>query len=145
MELTIEGRLWGTADPPVGNNTRFCSAAGTVTDLNTLVTIPTGVFLNAANGINDLGQIVAYGSDGHAYLLTPSTQPPLASQTITFGALSNVVFGAGPFSISATASYINGGVFVPEPTATALGASGLLLFVDMLAWVRIGKRPGVKA
>jgi hypothetical protein len=36
-----------------------------------LVTLPSGVFLTYASGINDHGQIAADGSNGHAYLLTP--------------------------------------------------------------------------
>lgn len=44
-------------------------------DLNSLVTLPNGVFLMSATGINNLGQIVAYGSDFHGYLLTVSSVP----------------------------------------------------------------------
>ncbi len=48
----------------------FLYANGTMTDLNTLVSLP-GVTLTSAWGVNDLGQIVANGSDNRAYLLTP--------------------------------------------------------------------------
>jgi probable HAF family extracellular repeat protein len=48
----------------------FLYANGKMTDLNTLVSLP-GVTLTSAWGTNDLGQIVANGSDNRAYLLTP--------------------------------------------------------------------------
>ena len=48
----------------------FLYQNGKMTDLNTLVSLP-GVTLTSAWGINDLGQIVANGSDNRAYLLTP--------------------------------------------------------------------------
>ena len=51
-------------------NHAFLYSNGTMRDLNTLVTMPAGVALISAEGINDAGQIAALGSDGHAYLLT---------------------------------------------------------------------------
>jgi len=45
-------------------------------DLNSLVTLPSGVVLHEANGINELGQIIARDNvHGHAYLLTPVPEP----------------------------------------------------------------------
>ena len=44
-------------------------------NLNDLVSLPTGVYLTSARGINDLGQIVANASDGKAYLLSPVPEP----------------------------------------------------------------------
>jgi hypothetical protein len=43
-------------------------------DLNSLVTL-SDTFLTQATAINDLGQIVANGADGQAYLLTPIPEP----------------------------------------------------------------------
>jgi probable HAF family extracellular repeat protein len=44
----------------------------TAVDLNTLVSLSSGVYLTQATGINTSGQIIANGSNGNAYLLTPN-------------------------------------------------------------------------
>lgn len=44
-------------------------------DLNTLVDLPDGVVLMSADGINDLGQIVATSTTGSIYLLSPVPEP----------------------------------------------------------------------
>lgn len=49
----------------------IASATGGYKDLNTQVTLPGGVLLAEATGINDKGQIAASGSDQRCYLLTP--------------------------------------------------------------------------
>ena len=41
-----------------------------MTDLNSLVSL-SAVTLTKASGVNDIGQIIATGSDNQAYLLTP--------------------------------------------------------------------------
>lgn len=46
-----------------------------MTDLNTLVTLADGVVLEAALGVNDLGQVVAAGSDRRTYLVSPFAVP----------------------------------------------------------------------
>jgi len=51
-----------------------------MTNLNTLVSLPNGAHLTEARGINDMGQIVANGSDNHAYLVSPAPQPAGAGQ-----------------------------------------------------------------
>jgi probable HAF family extracellular repeat protein len=51
----------------------FLYTGGAMTDLNSVVTLPSGVTLFSAAGINDSGQITAEGSNDHAYLLTPAT------------------------------------------------------------------------
>jgi len=43
-----------------------------LTDLNSLATLPEGVKLTDARSVNQAGQILASGSDGHGYLLTPA-------------------------------------------------------------------------
>lgn len=50
----------------------FVYAGGQMLDLNSLVTLPS-VTLVTAPSINDLGQIIANGSDNRAYLLTPAS------------------------------------------------------------------------
>lgn len=65
------GQIVGWANLVNGDQHAFIYWAGTMTDLNARVTLPQGVFLMEATGTNDSGQIVANGSDGRAYLLTP--------------------------------------------------------------------------
>jgi probable HAF family extracellular repeat protein len=51
-----------------------------MTDLNSLVSLPTGVVLVRSDAINDIGQIIANASNDRAYLLTPiSVSVPLPS------------------------------------------------------------------
>jgi probable HAF family extracellular repeat protein len=60
---------------PAGNAAvhAFFYSGGTMFDLNNLANPSTpGTQLQSATGINDSGQIVANGSDDHAYILTPS-------------------------------------------------------------------------
>jgi probable HAF family extracellular repeat protein len=52
----------------------FLFQNGQLLDLNSLVTL-SDTFLTQATAINDLGQIVANGADGQAYLLTPIPEP----------------------------------------------------------------------
>jgi probable HAF family extracellular repeat protein len=51
-----------------------------MSNLNDLVDPASGLTLNAANDINDLGQIVGYGTTAggqiHAFLLDPMAAPP---------------------------------------------------------------------
>jgi hypothetical protein len=51
-----------------------------------LVDLP-GVTLDAADGINDLGQIVAFSDSGDAYLLTPIPEPPFYAAILGVAAL----------------------------------------------------------
>ncbi len=55
------------------------------TDLNSLLPTGSTVTLTEAVGINDNGQIVAKGSDGHSYLLTPQ---PTTGTVISNGTVS---------------------------------------------------------
>ena len=52
----------------------FLFQNGQLLDLNSLINL-SGTYLQEATAINDLGQIVANGSDGQAYLLTPIPEP----------------------------------------------------------------------
>lgn len=51
-------------------------------DLNFEVSINSGAFLKNALAINDIGQIVAAGSDGHSYLLSPVLEPSIATECL---------------------------------------------------------------
>jgi probable HAF family extracellular repeat protein len=53
----------------------FLYSNGVMTDLNSLIDPNLQISLVGASGINDLGQIAADGSNGHAYLLTPVPEP----------------------------------------------------------------------
>ena len=64
------GQVVGYSSIAGGDYHAFLYSAGTMADLNSLVTLPGGAYLNGAYGINDLGEIAANGSNGHAYLLT---------------------------------------------------------------------------
>jgi len=69
----------------------FLFRAGAMTDLNSLVYLGP-VSLTEAFGINDSGQIIAEGDNGHAYLLTPATSAvPEPSTYALFGAVTLVV------------------------------------------------------
>ena len=62
-------------------NHGFLDSNGTMVDLNTLLPVDSGWVLHDAQGIDDLGQIVGYGTiDGqsHAYLLSPVPEPATA-------------------------------------------------------------------
>jgi probable HAF family extracellular repeat protein len=67
------GHIVGNSSTDSGNHAFLHRGAG-IEDLNHLVNLP-GVVLEFAEDINDLGQIAANGSDGHAYLLTPINAP----------------------------------------------------------------------
>lgn len=47
-----------------------------MTDLNSMVALANGAYPTVANGINDSGQILASGTDGHSYLLTVTAPVP---------------------------------------------------------------------
>jgi probable HAF family extracellular repeat protein len=68
--INKNSQIVGWANTATGAQDAFLLSGSTMTDLNSLVTLSQGVSLIEATGINDLGQIVANGSDGHAYLLT---------------------------------------------------------------------------
>jgi probable HAF family extracellular repeat protein len=64
----VVGYCWSSSNSFRG----WLYSGGVMTDLTSLVqNLPTGVTISMANGINDRGQIIASGSDGKAYLLTP--------------------------------------------------------------------------
>ena len=64
------GAVVGSSQTAGGSAHAFIYAFGKMNDLNALVNVGT-VALTEARGINDKGQIIAWGSNGDDYLLTP--------------------------------------------------------------------------
>jgi len=69
--INVNGQIVGWANTADGSRHAVLWSAGAMTDLNTAVSLPAGVVLVEATGINDFSRIIANGSDGRAYLLTP--------------------------------------------------------------------------
>lgn len=79
MGINDLGQVVGEAYPTsfLGSGSHaFSYSNGSWTDLNNFLPSGTTVTLISAEGINDNGQIVTLGSDGHAYLLTPQLSSP---------------------------------------------------------------------
>lgn len=74
------GRIVGLMTSPSNTFHAFVSDGQTLTDLNGLVSPSAGYLIASATGINDNGQIAAYGIDGsgayHNLLLTPDSSSP---------------------------------------------------------------------
>jgi probable HAF family extracellular repeat protein len=77
--INVNGQVVGAAQTPVGAEHAFLYCGGPAVDLNNFVTISNGAVLIEAVAVNDSGQIAANGSDGHAYLLTPTAHAPAIS------------------------------------------------------------------
>ncbi len=71
------GQIVGSSYTASGVPHAFLYSGGNMIDLNSTVSLPSGVYLTYATAINDVGQIVAWGSDGHSYLL-PTGVPVLS-------------------------------------------------------------------
>lgn len=134
------GQIAGWTNTESGGQVAFLYANGIMTDLNTLVALPQGTSLLEATAINDLGQIVANGSDGHGYLLTPSggtinVRTNLAAATFTIVGPATYVGGGASFTqtnaqpgtytitFGAVAGYT-----APPPQSLALSAGGDISF-----------------
>lgn len=77
-DINSDGIVVGWSETGIGNRKHafITGPDGTgMTDLNTLVKLEGGTFLHDATGINDRGQIIANGSDGRSYLLSPVPEP----------------------------------------------------------------------
>ena len=70
----------------------FVYSGGFVLDLNDRLESPIGSTLTSALDINNAGQIVAQGADGHAYLLTPTSVPEPVTTGAVFG-LAALTYG----------------------------------------------------
>ena len=80
FSINSAGVVVGTADVKSSSEYMvyhaFVYSGSKVTDLNSLIPRNTGWVLEQANGINDSGSIVGYGTikgNEHAFLLTPKT------------------------------------------------------------------------
>ena len=78
--LNCQGQVVGRTSDADFNGVGFVWENGVMSDLNTLIPEDSPLFISDANGINDLGQIVAVGvtstGEGHACLLTPIANDP---------------------------------------------------------------------
>jgi probable HAF family extracellular repeat protein len=72
--INSAGQIAGWAQTANGEQHAFLWSAGRMIDLNSLATVGPGVALVEAAAINDVGQIVANGSNGRAYLINLSAQ-----------------------------------------------------------------------
>lgn len=82
--LNASGMVVGSSQSAEGRWHAFATGAdgAGMVDLNSLVTLADGAYLTEARGINDSGQIVANGSNGHAYLLSPVPEPEAAAMML---------------------------------------------------------------
>lgn len=107
---------------------------GTIQDLNDLVDLH-DTYLNVASGINDSGQIVANGANGHAYLLTPASPANTFTLSVNFtgtgcGTVTGTTTGT-PGSLSFNTS---GSVSITSAASVTLQATAAeySLFTDWL-------------
>jgi probable HAF family extracellular repeat protein len=78
--INCEGQVVGRTSDADFNGVGYLWENGVMSDLNTLIPADSPLYITDANGINDLGQIVAVGvtstGEGHACLLTPIANDP---------------------------------------------------------------------
>jgi probable HAF family extracellular repeat protein len=78
--INCQGQVVGRTSDADFNGVGFVWENGVMSDLNTLIPADSPLYISDANGINDLGQIVAVGvtstGDEHACLLTPIANDP---------------------------------------------------------------------
>ncbi|SCX88207.1 PEP-CTERM protein-sorting domain-containing protein [Nitrosospira sp. Nl5] len=93
-DINSQGVVVGWADIAIGNR-KHAFITGPdgdgMRDLNELVKLENGPFLTDAQGINDIGQIIANASDGYAYLLTPVPEPETYTMLLAGLALMGAV------------------------------------------------------
>jgi len=90
------GDIIGYSQTTGGVQHAFLYSDGAMTDLNGLIDPDLGWTLNYASAINNLGQIVGYGTIGNAtraFLLTPTAEVPAVPEPATW-ALMLAGFGA---------------------------------------------------
>lgn len=75
--INESGQVVGFVIDDAGERRAFMTGANGqgLVDLNSLVQLGGGFVFDFAHGINNVGQIIASGSDGHSYLLTPTAIP----------------------------------------------------------------------
>jgi probable HAF family extracellular repeat protein len=93
--INNSGQVVGYSITAGNANHAFLYSGGSMLDLNNLVatnSLGAGIYFQSAEGINDSGQIIASGINGHAYLLTPAQTltgyfpPKFQAMTMTNGA-----------------------------------------------------------
>jgi len=77
VAINESGQVVGSVSDDAGERRAFITGANGqgLVDLNSLVQLGGGFVFDFAHGINNVGQIIATGSDGHGYLLTPMAIP----------------------------------------------------------------------
>jgi probable HAF family extracellular repeat protein len=82
--INCQGQVVGRTSDADFNGVGFLWENGVMSDLNTLIPADSPLYISDANGINDLGQIVAIGvtttGDEHAVLLTPIGDDPFGAR-----------------------------------------------------------------
>ncbi len=83
--VNSSGQIVGSSDIAGGIAHAFIDSGGVMTDLNSLISPGSGLVLTDARGINDLGQIVAFGTDvnGFNHVVLLSAVPEPASLVMT--------------------------------------------------------------
>ena len=75
------GEIVGYASDTSGLSLAFVDVNATMVDLNTVLLQPIGTTLTNAVAVNNNGQVVALGSNGHTYLLSPTSVTPIVTFT----------------------------------------------------------------
>lgn len=97
--INDSGEIVGTSKNAAGTDLAFLYKNGTMTDLNSLLPKKSGWVLHFANGINENGQIVGYGTfngSGRGFLLEPDRKGPVvkpASKRLLTSSPSAVIKG----------------------------------------------------
>jgi probable HAF family extracellular repeat protein len=85
--INCQGQIVGRTSDADFNGAGFLWENGVMSDLNSLIPADSPLYISDANGINDLGQIVAIGvtstGDEHAVLLTPICDDPFGARPTT--------------------------------------------------------------
>ena len=141
------GRVVGISDNGATSHA-FLYSREVMLDLNSAVTLPAGVYLTAANAINDLGQIAATGSNNQAYLLTPMVSGSTSgtiSVTTNLAAATFTISGAATFGGSGLSAIFSNaptgnytitfgsipGYVTPPPQTQMLGSGSTLTFAGI--------------
>jgi probable HAF family extracellular repeat protein len=82
--INCQGQVVGRTSDADFNGVGYLWENGVMSDLNTLIPADSPLYITDANGINDLGQIVAIGltssGEEHACLLTPIANDPFGAR-----------------------------------------------------------------
>jgi probable HAF family extracellular repeat protein len=93
FDVNDAGWVVGTSTTAAGAQHAFLysSTSEQMFDLNTLTSLPNGVELTQVAGINDVGQIVAFGSNQHSYLLSPVPEASTTAMWLLGGLAGGVI------------------------------------------------------